>query len=247
MITKSEVKYIQSLGHKKFRDEYKQFVAEGPKIITELLDAPDSGVKAIYGTAEWWQQHPSLRDRLPLEAVIEAKEEELARISSLSTPNQVLGIFYQQAAPAVTSLRDRISLMLDNLQDPGNMGTIIRIADWFGVQHIIASRESADIYNPKVVQATMGSIARVHVLYEDLPAFLEKHSNLPVYAATLGGDPLPSVGKIKEGFILIGNESKGINEDLLKATRHRITIPRVGAAESLNAAVATGIILSHII
>lgn len=247
MITKSEVKYIQSLGHKKFRDEYQQFVAEGPKIITELLDAPGSRVKAIYGTAEWWQQQAHLRDRLPAEAVIEVREEELERISFLSTPNQVLGVFYQPAAPAATSLHNRVSLMLDNLQDPGNMGTIIRIADWFGVQHIIASRESADIYNPKVVQATMGSIARVHVLYEDLPAFLQKNTAVPVYAATLGGDPLPSVGKMKEGIILIGNESKGISKELLEFASCKITIPRVGAAESLNAAVASGIILSHII
>jgi TrmH family RNA methyltransferase len=246
MITRSEVKYIQSLGHKKFRDELKQFVAEGPKIVTELLGLPDSRVKAIYATAEWWQQQAPLRTRLTPEMAIEVKAEELERISFLTTPNQVLGVFQQPDRPVVTSLHNRVSLMLDGLQDPGNMGTIIRIADWFGVQHIIASKESADVYNPKVVQATMGSIARVQVLYEDLATFIGQHAGIPVYAATLGGQPLASVGKIKEGVVLIGNESKGINEDLLKAAQHKITIPGAGNAESLNAAVAAGIILSHI-
>lgn len=247
MITKSEVKYIQSLGQKKFRDELKQFIAEGPKIVAELINAPGCKVNAIYGTAEWWKQQPALRSVLPAGAAIEVKAEELERISFLTTPNQVLGIFQQPDWPAVASFRNSVSLILDNLQDPGNMGTIIRIADWFGVQHIIASKESTDVYNAKVVQATMGSIARVSVQYEELPGFLKKNTAIPVYAATLEGQGLASVGKIKEGFILIGNESKGINDELLKMAQHKITIPRVGAAESLNAAVATGIILSHLV
>lgn len=244
MITRSEAKYIQSLGHKKFRDEEKLFVAEGPKIVAELADSMNSSIKTIYATKEWWQQQDALRARLPQEAAIEVTPAELERISFLTTPHQVLGIFRQRIAPSAMSFHSRVSLMLDGLQDPGNMGTIIRIADWFGVQQVIASKESADVYNPKVVQASMGSIARVHVLYEDLPAFLKNHAAIPVYAAALEGQPLASVGKLKEGIILIGNESKGVSEDLLKIAQHKITIPRIGEAESLNAAVATGIILS---
>jgi TrmH family RNA methyltransferase len=246
MITKSEVKYIQSLGHKKFRDELKQFVAEGPKIVIELLESPDCKVKAIYAMEEWWQQHSSLRARLATEGAVVVKAADLERISFLAAPNQVLGIFQQPALPEVTSFHNRVLLMLDGIRDPGNMGTLIRIADWFGIQYIIASKESADVYNPKVVQATMGSIARVHVLYEDLPAFLQQHTGIPVYAAMLDGQPVASVGKVKEGIILIGNESRGISGDLLQSVQHKITIPRAGGAESLNAAVAAGIILSHI-
>lgn len=246
MITRSEVKYIQSLGHKKFRDELKQFVAEGPKIVAELAGSPVNIVNAIYGTAEWWRQQAALRSRLGADVAIEVKPEELERISFLTTPNQVLGIFRQPEIPEDISFHNRVSLMVDSLQDPGNMGTIIRIADWFGVQHIIASKDSADVYNPKVVQATMGSVARVQVVYEDLPVFLQQHTGIPVYAATLDGQPLSATGKIKEGIVLIGNESKGISGELLQLAACKITIPRKGAAESLNAAVATGIILSHI-
>lgn len=247
MITKSEVKYIQSLGHKKFRDELKQFVAEGSKIVIELLRSPHISLKAIYATEAWWLENASLRKDLPAEMVHEIKDAELERISFLSTPNQVLGIFSQPSLPSGISLKSRISLMLDGIQDPGNMGTIIRIADWFGIQNIIARKDTADVYNPKVVQATMGSIARVNVLYEDLIPFIKDHADIPVYATALDGEPLSSFGKIKEGILLVGNESKGIHQELLDAAKYRITIPRIGQAESLNAAVATGIVLSHVV
>lgn len=246
MITKSEVKYIQSLGHKKFRDELKQFIAEGPKVIIELLNSPDIALKSLYVTAAWRQEYSLLQDSLPAGAVIEIKEAELQRISFLSTPHQVLGVFYQPERRDLVPER-RISLLLDGVQDPGNMGTLLRIADWFGIENIMASPESADIYNPKVVQSTMGSLGRVNVQYGDLPAFIKAHPGIPVYATTLNGQPLPAAGKIKEGLILIGNESRGISRDLLDAADYHITIPRYGRAESLNAGVAAGIVLSHLI
>ena len=138
-------------------------------------------------------------------------------------------------------------MALDNIQDPGNMGTIIRIADWYGIDQIVCNTQSADMYNPKVIQSTMGSIARVKVFYTDLSDWLSKQKGISIYAAMLNGDDVTSMQKIKEGIIVIGNESKGISDDVLKLVSKKITIPQKGKAESLNAAVATGIILSHLL
>jgi RNA methyltransferase, TrmH family len=243
MLVKSQVKYIQSLSQKKLRDEAGVFVAEGPKIINELLRSGNIHAKQIFATEEWSAPNP-VPDTDILVAVSPA---ELERLSFQQTPNQVIGIFAKPVFPKTISWNNTISLMLDTIQDPGNMGTIMRCADWFGVKQIVCSRDSADVYNPKVVQASMGSIGRVQVLYEDLASFLDEHNTVPVYATTLDGADLYSMAGIQSGFILIGNESKGINEALLAKSRYRITIPKKGEAESLNAAVATGIILSHIV
>jgi TrmH family RNA methyltransferase len=137
-------------------------------------------------------------------------------------------------------------LVLDGIQDPGNLGTIIRIADWFGVSHIVCSMDCADVYNSKVVQATMGSIARVNVFYTDLLAWLMSQNESTVYAATLEGKDVTKMTARKEGLIIVGNESKGIRNELVEFANERITIPKKGKAESLNAAVATGIILSNL-
>ena len=174
-------------------------------------------------------------------------ESELERISFLSTPHQILGIFKQPVFDSSISLTNTITLLLDGIQDPGNLGTIIRIADWFGISQIIASKDSVDVYNPKVVQATMGGIARVRIIYEDILSFILAHENIPLYASTLQGKPLSSVGKITEAMLIVGNESKGISEEILRLSNHQITIPKFGQAESLNAAVALGIILSHVV
>ena len=137
--------------------------------------------------------------------------------------------------------------MLDGIQDPGNLGTIVRCADWFGVTTIICSMDCVDVFNSKVVQSTMGSICRVHVIYDDLTTFIGQHSTVDVYAATLEGKDISNHPRIEKGIILIGNESKGIRPELLAIVKHHITIPRRGNAESLNAAVATGIVLSHLV
>jgi TrmH family RNA methyltransferase len=243
MLVKTQVKYIQSLSQKKLRDEEGVFVAEGPKIVEELLEAGNTDPVQLYAEESWIRKQAFL----PQNTVQTVSPADLERISFLQTPHQVLGIFRKPAFPPGLSLRNKISLMLDTIQDPGNLGTIIRCADWFGISTVICSRDSADVFNPKVVQSTMAGIARVRVLYEDLPAFLQQHSDIPVYAATLNGTPLPKLGQVKEGILLIGNESKGISNELLEMSRHKVTIPRIGKAESLNAAVATGIILSHIV
>jgi TrmH family RNA methyltransferase len=243
MLVKSQVKYIQSLSQKKSRDEEGVFIAEGPKIINELLRAQNITAKQLYAVKGWmpadaeWQAVP----------VVEVSEQELERLSALPAPNQVVGIFEKPVFSQNTDLRGRVTLMLDTIQDPGNMGTILRCADWFGIETVVCSKDCVDVFNSKVVQSTMGSISRVRVLYEDLFPFLEARKDIPVFAATLGGMPLNTMPAITEGILVIGNESKGISEDMQKLCKHHITIPRKGQAESLNAAVATGIILSHLI
>ena len=241
MLVKSQVKYIQSLSQKKLRDEDGVFVAEGPKIINELLNATNIKVLELFAVKEWINEQPAGIAG----AVTAVTEAELERLSLLQTPHLVTGIFKKPQFPPVIQVRNKISLMLDTIQDPGNMGSIMRCADWFGIDLLVCSNGCADVFNPKVVQATMGSISRVQVLYTDPEQFLQQHDEVPVYAATLNGTSLKNITPPGEGIILIGNESQGIHESLLEKCDHRITIPRKGKAESLNAAVATGIILSH--
>lgn len=244
MLVKSQVKYIQSLSQKKQRDEEGLFVAEGPKIINEFLQAPNLPLRLLWATQAWMDENPALAASLRKDQVELITESELERISFLSTPNQVLALFEKPEFPALTG--KQLILLLDRIQDPGNLGTIIRCADWFGIRQVVCSPETADVFSPKVVQSTMGSLTRVQLVYTDLSAFLETYT-APVFAALLEGKPVKEIGKQSEGAILIGNESKGIDPALLKG-KHLIpvTIPRIGAAESLNAAVATGILLSQL-
>ena len=244
MISKNQVKYIQSLGQKKSRDVENKFVAEGPKIVNELLEAGNCKVIRVLALKQWIEQNSNADQQAE---VIEITEDELKKISQLTTPNQVLAIVEKLKWNDKPATKGSISLALDGIQDPGNMGTIIRIADWFGVKNIICSVDCADIYNPKVVQSTMGSIARVRVEYVDLKIWLKENSEVRIYAAELNGRDISKMEKLNEGIIIIGNESKGISEEIMKLVNVEITIPGKGKAESLNAAVATGIILSHLL
>lgn len=245
MLSKTIVKYIQSLAHKKFRDEYNVFIAEGPKVVTELLVSQKYNVKMVCGTAEWMAANISVLKTLQPEDKLEIQESELEKISLLTAPNKVVAVFFKNDK-SPPSLENNISLMLDDIQDPGNMGTIIRIADWFGIKNIICSTGCVDSYNPKVVQATMGSIARINIVYTELLDFIIKNKDTNIYAASLVGKNVSTM-KIKEGIIVIGNEGRGINENLLQYANENIAIPKRGEAESLNAAVACGIILSHVL
>lgn len=241
MITKLQVKYIQSLGQKKIRDEEGVFIAEGPKIINEML-AQGTTVQQLFATDEWLQQQP---ETIQTKATL-VTAAELERLSYLSTPNQVLGVFKKPNWP-VTDYAAGLNLVLDGIQDPGNLGTIIRIADWFGIQHIYCSEDCADAFAPKVVQSTMGGIIRVQVAYGAVAGLLAVYPQLPVFAAALNGQSLLGMQPVKQGFLVIGNESKGIREEIMQLCTHKITIPGKGGAESLNAAVATGIIVSHLL
>ncbi len=244
MLSKKIVKYIQSLSHKKLRDEEDVFIAEGPKVVAELLSSGVFDCKIICAKKEWLLANDSFK--MPVPDIYEVDDDSMQKVSLLKAPNKVIAVFRKRKFVAQPRLNDKITLTLDDISDPGNMGTIIRIADWFAIENIICSENCVDCYNPKVVQATMGSLARVNILYTDLKSLFLSHENINIYAAALSGKNVSEFKDIKEGFILIGNESKGINEELLSISKTQITIRRFGKAESLNAAVAAGIILSHI-
>jgi len=239
MISKNEVKYIQSLYHKKTRDAEGLFIAEGPKLVNELIKA-NFDLKNVYALPAWAEQHTEVK------GVTTITETELGKISALQTPNLVLAVLAKPPVNGEPVLADRLCLVLDGIQDPGNLGTIIRIADWFGLCQVIAGDDTADVYNPKVVQATMGSIARVNIWYKNLAEWLAQ-ATVPVYGALLNGEDVSKTGKINEGLLVIGNEGRGIAAHLLPFIKQALTIPAKGGAESLNAAVAAGIILSHIV
>jgi len=242
MLSKSKVKYIQTLGQKKFRDQEGLFIAEGPKIITDLLECAPAKIKAIYAVPEWINENKQLNTSIE---ITEIAATDLEKISQLKTPNQVLAVLEYFQLPTTIQTENKITLVLDGIQDPGNLGTIIRIADWFGVEQIVCSNESADVYNPKVVQSTMGSIARVKVFYTDLVEFLHNQQTT-IYATALEGQDINSIEKLKEGIIVFGNESKGISKEIMNLATNKITIPKKGKAESLNAGVAAGVVLSHL-
>jgi TrmH family RNA methyltransferase len=256
MLAKNEVKFINSLKLKKNREQEGLFVAEGVKIVNDLLN---SGIKlrTIYSSRNF--QLSIFNYHID---VIRIKENELNRISSLNTPNEVLAVCeIPQYNLDHSKLKNKLSLVLDTIQDPGNLGTIIRVADWFGIENIICSQETVEVYNPKVIQATMGSISRVKVHYAPLPAFIKEQVDsenkpFPVYGALLDGESLYESKLLKHGFLVIGNESKGISSDLLPFLTHKIRIPSFGvplagldagisSAESLNAAIATAVICSE--
>ena len=241
MITKNQVKYIQSLGQKKCRDADQVFIAEGPKIVNELLIAENCNVIQIYALKDWINNTKTNAE------ITEVSADELEKISQLNTPNQVFAIAKIIKWDANPVIAGNISLALDTIQDPGNMGTIIRLADWFGIKNVFCSMDCADVYNPKVVQSSMGSVARVRTEYTDLSSFLKKNNDIGIYATVLNGRDITKMEKISEGIIVVGNESKGISEEIFKLANVQITIRGKGKAESLNAAVATGIILSHLV
>jgi len=238
MLSKIEIKYIQSLCHKKQRQAEGLFIAEGAKLADELLQS-DYSIKKIYATADWASKHSTRAE------VVTITEIELQKISALQAPNQVLVIAEQKKGVDRPVLEHQLTLVLDGIQDPGNLGTIIRIADWFGIKQVIASVDTVELYNPKVIQGTMGSFIRVQLWYQSLEVLLQT-ATVPVYGALLNGKNMHAEPPVTEGILVIGNESKGISPALLPYITHPITIPRLGGAESLNAAVATGILISHL-
>lgn len=244
MLSKTYIKYIQSLHHKKFRDTEDVFIAEGSKVVIELLKSPSISCEMILGLPEWMHDKEQEIRQCYAGPIQVIEPFELEKISALTTPNQVVAVV--KKFKKTTAVKGKIVLMLDTIQDPGNLGTIIRIADWFGIQSILCSPNCADMYNPKVVQSTMGSLGRVEMVYTNLAEWIQKNNRIKTYAAALNGKNINELKGLTEGSIIIGNESKGISEELLQLCTEKITIPKTGEAESLNAAVAAGIILSHL-
>nr|WP_315366110.1 RNA methyltransferase [Prevotella koreensis] len=228
---------------KKFRTRERVFVAEGPKVVEDLMEVMRP--KRLIATNEWINNKQT--DGIEIDIVT---EEELARLSFLQHPQQVLAVFpilsNNQSEDYTKELKGKLTLALDSVQDPGNLGTIIRIADWFGIETIICSHETADVYNPKVVQATMGSIARVKVIYTDLQKTLKHLSeSLPIYGTFLNGDNIYKSNLSNDGVIVMGNEGRGISKEVAKVITNRILIPNYPegrkCADSLNVAIATAI------
>ncbi len=246
MFNKTHTKYIQSLHHKKFRDAGNVFIAEGPKVVLELLTGHKFICTHLFAVNDWLKEQEKAIQKQTNITVEAVKDFELEKISLLTTPNKVLAIFKKKAEQEIKSIKAKITLVLDGIQDPGNLGTIIRTADWFGIENIICSPACADMYNPKVVQSTMGSLTRVNIFYTDLEEWLQKNNSIKKYAAALNGKNINTFQKLNEAIIIIGNEGKGISEAVLKKADEKITIPKKGNAESLNAAVAAGIILAAV-
>jgi TrmH family RNA methyltransferase len=237
MVVKSQLKLIKSLTQKKYRQQHKLFVAEGIKMVQELLNSDLKPYK-IYAT--------STEALHVAEGVVELiSEEELKKMSTLNTPNKVLGIFYIPS-PKPVEYSDWV-VALDDVRDPGNLGTIIRLCDWFGIRHLVCSGTTVDGYNPKVLQATMGSIARVNMVYTDLPVFL-KNAPLPAFGTFMNGANLYENKLPAKGILVMGNEANGISKEIEAIVQKRISIPQFGAptAESLNVATATAIVLSEL-
>ncbi len=244
MLSKSQIKYIQSLHQKKFRIAGGAYIVEGPKISGEVITAVPEQVEYVAALPGWITANEEVLQGVSPEKLLPVTPAELERVSALVSPNEVLVVLRKREAGDWVLPPAAWCLALDGIQDPGNLGTIIRIADWFVITHLVCSPDSAELYNPKVIQASMGSFLRVRLRYADLPEWL-KAQERPVYAATLEGAPVTRLRDIVPGIILIGNESKGIRPPALALATQEVTIPRIGAAESLNAAVATGILLSH--
>lgn len=244
MISKNKIKYIRSLELKKNRNKEGKFVAEGFKVVDDLLALQPADL--IVATQEWLHgKHFAAQTE-----VIEVTEEELKKVSFLQHPQQVLAVFRQATSGDYSINTSELSLALDGVQDPGNLGTIIRIADWFGITHIYCSQDTADVYNPKVVQATMGSIARVKVEYGNLLALVESlPADVPVYGTLLDGDNIYQQTLENRGLIVMGNEGKGISPALAKKVNRKLLIPNFpegrATADSLNVAIATAITCSE--
>ena len=237
MVTKSELKYIQSLSDKKVRLETGCFIAEGVKLVNEMI-AAGYPLKAVYALDSWESPDTSI-DVTRVEAF------ELEKMSLLQTPNQVLAVAMMPQKPTAIDIAGQLTIVLDGIQDPGNLGTIIRTADWFGITQIVASEDTVDVYNPKVIGATMGSFMRVSVTYKNLQEWMPT-VKLPVYGALLEGENIFTTNAVKEGLLVIGSEGKGIRENILDFITHPVTIPKTGDAESLNAGIAAGIIVAQL-
>ena len=237
MVSKNQIKLITSLQQKKYRIANKLFFAEGIKGIQELLDS-NFELEHLYTTQSDFEEVSFTRKTI-------IQENDLKKISALATPNTCLGVFKIPLEKRI--IETGLIVALDAIRDPGNLGTILRLCDWFGVKQLLCSKETVDIYNPKVVQATMGSIARINVNYIDLDTFVTQ-TKLPVFGTFMDGQNIYKSVLPKEGIIIMGNEANGVSAALEKLVKNRLTIPRFGnlqKTESLNVASATAIVLSE--
>jgi len=243
MLSKSQIKKLRSLQRKKERKSLGLYIVEGRKIVEEVLQMNPSWFE-VFATSNWFDQHKQLAG---LENSFLITEKELSQVSTLKTPNEVLLVLKQPSEIDFSEVKSaQLVLALDGVKDPGNMGTIIRLADWFGVQHILCTSDSVDQYNPKTVQSAMGSINRVQLHYGDLKQMLSVLESHTVYACDLDGDSIYTTSFEKQSILLMGSESHGISDEILNLVSNKITIPTFSKSgiDSLNVATATAIVLS---
>jgi len=242
-LSKNKRKYIRSLQQKKYRQKYNKFVAEGDKIVSEILAARHS-VEFLVATPEWLDNYTG---PVPNTEIITLPPEEVGKASDLQSTQGVLAV--ANLMPEPESPQPGWTIFLDDIQDPGNAGTILRIADWFGVSQVVFSNHSADLYNAKVIQASMGAFLRVPVWRSSLAAFRQKATEIPVYAADMEGTSVFELSNPKPGILVIGNEGHGLTPEVKEQVDQIISIPRGpgGGAESLNAGVAAGILVAQLV
>ena len=244
MLSKNTLKFIKSLQQKKFRNEEQSFFVEGAKSVHELLES-DFEVTHLLYTDRFLGNHPKAIADYKGEAY-QVTEKTLEMAGSLQTNDAALAVAKMKENAPFSVRQNEWVLALDDVRDPGNLGTIIRIADWYGINKILMSPETAELYNPKVLQASMGSFTRIRFFYTDLEAFLPQ-SKLPSFGAFLDGESVYTSRFPKGGILVMGNESRGISARLEKFIQRKVTIPRFGNAESLNVAVATAVICDNIL
>ncbi len=244
MLSKKKIKYIQSLDLKKNRESDKVFIAEGIKTVEEFIEK--FRCRLLLGTYDWLAAHPHIQ----AEEIIEVSQEELSKASLQKSPQKVLGIFEQPHYQTNLNIPQKeLCLALDTIQNPGNLGTIVRLADWFGIEHIFCSSNTADIFNPKTIQATTGALARVQVHYCPLTDLAKSNPSTPIYGTFLDGENIYKKTLPSYGLIIMGNEGKGIGHELEKFINNRLFIPNypIGrpTSESLNVAIATAIVCTE--
>lgn len=244
MLSKAVVKYIKSLQIKKYRSQHQAFVVEGAKSVLELLHT-DFELEYVFMTEPFYRQHAnSLSKGLAFDVVT---EDELVKAGSFSSNNAALAVARMRELPPLQISADELVIALDDIRDPGNLGTIVRIADWYGIRKIVCSETCADFYNPKVISASMGSFTRVQVHYLDLSEWLQQHtSDFRIYGASLAGENLHALQLKPEGIVVLGNEANGIRPEVAAQVNQFIKIPAFGGAESLNVATATAIIIDNL-
>ncbi|MFP4088693.1 MAG: TrmH family RNA methyltransferase [Cyclobacteriaceae bacterium] len=245
MVSKSTLKLVKSLQQKKYRKKYELFLAEGAKIVTEILQSSYS-IRTLIATSVFLNEHRDLIIHAAPRLVEEASEEVLSRAGSFKNNNAAIAVVSVPDSAEQPLATEGYSLLLENVRDPGNLGTILRIADWYGISQLICSPETTDLYSPKVISGSMGSFMRVKVHYTELAGFIDR-SNLPVYGTFPdSGTLIYEVNFASSGLILLGNESEGISEALAQRVSERVTIPRFGGAESLNVGIATAVVCDNL-
>lgn len=246
MLSKAKVKYLKSLQVKKFRRIHNSFMVEGAKSVLEILNS-NFQVLELYATEDFAKTNKEILSKVGVSAEI-VKEEELIAAGTFSSNDAALAVASIVDNIPLKANDDELALVLNDIQDPGNLGTIIRIADWYGITKIICSNETADLYNPKVINSTMGSFTRVRLFYTDLQEYLTSVKGVKIYGALLDGENIHHLNKGKKsGYLIMGNESKGINDALLPYITDKVTIPRFGGAESLNVGVATAVLCDNLL